>query len=198
MTATCSHCQCIAPDDPRFTELERFIETARNTPGSLIGVLHRAQELFGFLPEEVLDRVARSLGIPASEVYGVVTFYNYFSTEPVGRYPISVCMGTACYVRGADRILNRIKAELGIEAGQVTPDGLFSLEVCRCIGACGLAPVITIAGEVHGKLTESDVPRLLAEIRQQAGVAPNGETAGAAVPDGAVTGAPVAAGGEGQ
>ncbi|MFZ5816516.1 MAG: NAD(P)H-dependent oxidoreductase subunit E [Bacillota bacterium] len=179
MTACC--CRGIAADDPRFTELDAFIERTRGTQGSLIAVLHRAQQLFGFLPEEVQSHVARALEIPPSEVYGVVTFYNYFSTEPVGKYPISVCMGTACYVRGADRILSLLESELKIKPGQVTEDGLFSLEVCRCIGACGLAPVITVAGEVHGKLTEGETRKLLAAIRQEAGVEPTQEAETVAV-----------------
>jgi NADH:ubiquinone oxidoreductase subunit E len=165
---SCTNCKGITAEDPRFAELDAFIAGARTIPGSLISVLHKAQQLFGFLPQEVQNHVARGLQLPPSEVYGVVTFYNYFNTEPVGRFPISVCMGTACYVRGADRVLARLESELGIKPGQVTGDGIFSLEVCRCIGACGLAPVITVAGEVHGKLSEHDVPRLLAEIRQQA------------------------------
>ncbi|HLN63514.1 MAG TPA: NAD(P)H-dependent oxidoreductase subunit E [Symbiobacteriaceae bacterium] len=164
----CNCCQGLTTEDPRWAELDSFMETARTIPGSLISVLHKAQHLFGYLPEEVLSHVAKGLHIPSAEVYGVVTFYNYFSTEPVGKFPISVCMGTACYVQGADRLLAKFESELGIKPGQVTGDGLFSLESCRCIGACGLAPVITIQGEVHGKLTEHDVPRLLAQIRQQA------------------------------
>lgn len=164
-----SHCCCqgIAPDDARFHELDTLIETARTVPGSLITVLHRAQQLFGYLPEEVQLHIAKGLNLPPSEVYGVVTFYNFFNIEPVGRYPISVCMGTACYVRGGDRVLEQVKTELGIQPGEMTPDGLFSLEVCRCIGACGLAPVITVVGEVHGKMTASEAQRIIAKIRQQ-------------------------------
>ncbi|MGE5675333.1 MAG: NAD(P)H-dependent oxidoreductase subunit E [Mycobacterium leprae] len=164
---TCTNCPGIATDDPRFPQLDAVIAEASGTPGSLIAVLHKAQQLFGFLPPEVQDHIAQGLKLPPSEVYGVVTFYNLFNTEPVGKYPISVCMGTACYVRGADRILAELQSELAIEPGQVSADGLFSLEVCRCIGACGLAPVITVAGEVHGKVTEAGVRRLIAEIRQQ-------------------------------
>jgi NADH:ubiquinone oxidoreductase subunit E len=165
---SCNCCQGSIAEDPRFAELDAFIASAKSTPGSLISVLHKAQHLFGFLPEEVLRQIAAGLQLPPAEVYGVVTFYNYFSTEPVGKFPISVCMGTACYVQGADRVLAKIESELGIKNGQVTEDGLFSLVSCRCVGACGLAPVITIGGEVHGKLSEHDVPKLLAEIRQQA------------------------------
>lgn len=166
MSCKCS--QGTITEDPRFATLDAFIADARQTPGSLIAVLHKAQQLFGYLPEEVMKHVAAGMQLPPAEVYGVVTFYNLFATSPVGQYPISVCMGTACYVQGADRVLARLESELGIKPGQVTDDRLFSLEVCRCIGACGLAPVITVAGEVHGKLSEHDVPRLLAEIRQQA------------------------------
>lgn len=165
--STVCECPGITPDDPRFGDLDAFILTNGATPGSLISVLHRAQQLFGFLPEEVQDHIARGLRIPTSEVYGVVTFYNYFNTEPVGRFPISVCMGTACYVRGADRVLAELKSELGIEPGGVTLDGLFSLEVCRCLGACSLAPAITVNGEVYGKLNKTEVRKLLAELRQQ-------------------------------
>lgn len=164
-------CHGFQPDDPRFAELDAFIAEARTVPGSLIAVLHRAQELFGFLPREVQARIAAGLGIAPSQVYGVVTFYNLFSTEPVGRYPISVCMGTACYVKGADRVLKEIQSELQIQPGQVTPDGLFSLEVCRCIGACSLAPAITVDGEVYGGLNEAGVRKLLADFRQRAGLA---------------------------
>ena len=170
-TGACTGCKGIAADDPRFVTLDQYIASAIGTPGSLISVLHHAQQLFGFLPQEVQNHVAVGLQIPPSEVYGVVTFYNLFNTDPVGQFPISVCMGTACYVRGADRILAQIENELGIKPGQVAPDGVFSLEVCRCIGACGLAPVITIGGEVHGKLNESETRKLLAAYRQQSGVA---------------------------
>lgn len=161
-------CKGIAFDDPRFVQLDAFIRDGHDSKGSLIAVLHKAQQLFGFLPEEVQRHVAEALHLPPSEVYGVVTFYNYFTLKPVGKYPINVCMGTACYVRGADRILSLIESELGLKPGEITPDGLFSLEVCRCVGACGLAPVATIAGEVHGKLTESGILKLLAALRQQA------------------------------
>ncbi|HWI62873.1 MAG TPA: NAD(P)H-dependent oxidoreductase subunit E [Symbiobacteriaceae bacterium] len=167
MSCNCN-CQGIIKEDPRFAELDTFIADAKSTPGSLIAVLHKAQQLFGYLPEEVMKHIATGMQLPPAEVYGVVTFYNYFNTEPVGKFPISVCMGTACYVRGADRVLAKLESELGVKPGGVTEDGLFSLEVCRCIGACGLAPVITVAGEVHGKLSEHDVPKLLAAIRQQA------------------------------
>ena len=176
---TCSACKGITPDDPRFAELDAFIQGGHSSADFLIAVLHRAQQLFGYLPEEVQHHVAAALGVPPSEVYGVVTFYNYFTLTPVGKYPINVCMGTACYVQGAGRILELFEKELGIQPGQVTPDGLFSLDVCRCVGVCGLAPVVTVAGEVHGKLTESDALKLVAELRERA--AADQAEAGAAV-----------------
>lgn len=156
----------IAQDDPRFAELDAYIDQVREQPGALIGALHKAQQLFGFLPEVVETRVAQGLGIPLVEVYGVVTFYNFFNTQAVGKYAISVCMGTACYVRGGGRILENLRQELGVEPGQVTPDGLFSLEVCRCVGACSLAPAVVVAGEVR-HMTEHDVPAVVAELRQR-------------------------------
>jgi len=161
-------CGGIQPDDPRFRELDAFIDAHRHVRGSLIGVLHRAQELFGFLPEEVQQHVAQRLGIPPSQVYGVVTFYNYFNLRPTGRYTIRVCMGTACYVRGADKVLQAIQSELKIQPGEMTSDGLFSLEVCRCIGCCGLAPAIMVGEEVFGNMTDAKVPEVLARFRQQA------------------------------
>jgi len=167
-----SSCCCgtgVTLDDPRFAELDAFMEARREQPGSLIAVLHKAQQLFGFLPEEVESRIAAGLGIPLVEVYGVVTFYNLFNTKPVGKYSISVCMGTACYVRGAGRLLDRFADELGVQAGQVTDDRLFSLEVCRCVGACSLAPAVVVAGEVR-QLKESDIPSVVAELRQRAAV----------------------------
>lgn len=157
-------------DDPRFAELDQFMASCREQPGSLIAVLHKAQQLFGFLPEEVESRIAAGLGIPLVEVYGVVTFYNLFNTRPVGEYSISVCMGTACYVRGAGRILDRFADELGIKTGEVTGDGLFSLEVCRCVGACSLAPAVVVDGEVR-QLAEADVPAVVAELRQRSALA---------------------------
>jgi len=170
MATCCCGGASITKDDPRFVELDAFIATCLEQPGSLISVLHKAQELFGFLPEEVQEHIAVNLGIPKTDVYGVVTFYNFFNTDPVGQYTISVCMGTACYVRGAGRLLTQLETELNIKAGNVTEDGLFSLEVCRCVGACSLAPAVVVDGEVRGKLVEGDIKPLLDELRAQAGV----------------------------
>ncbi len=152
----------------RIAELDKFIEDNPDPvdpQGSLISVLHRAQDLFGFLPREVMDHVADRLQVPAADVYGVATFYSYFTLEPRGKYPVSVCMGTACYVKGASTILDTIEEQLQIKTGQTTEDGLFSMVECRCIGACGLAPVITIGKDVYGRLTADQIPEILAKYR---------------------------------
>jgi len=147
--------------DNKAKELEKIIEKHKNTRGALIPVLHEAQELYGYLPLSVQKKIAEGLNLPLSEVYGVVTFYSQFSLNPKGKYKISVCLGTACYVKGSGQIYNKISEILNIKDGECTPDGLFSLDACRCIGACGLAPVITINEDVHGRLTVDDVPAIL-------------------------------------
>ncbi|MDQ7794352.1 MAG: NADH-quinone oxidoreductase subunit NuoE [bacterium] len=146
--------------------LDDVIEKYRNRPGALISALHEAQEAVGYLPREVQVRVAEGLGVPPSEVFGVVTFYALFSTKPKGRFKISLCKGTACYVRGAPRVLERLERELGIEAGDTTGDGLFSLDVVRCLGACGLGPVITVNEDVHARLKPNRVRSLLEAYRR--------------------------------
>lgn len=134
-----------------FKKLEDFINSLPEKQGSLISVLHKAQDIFGYLPSEVQEFVAEKLDIPISKVYGVVSFYHFFTMIPKGKYPISVCMGTACYVRGAEKVLNDIKDLLKIEVGETTVNGMFSLDCLRCVGACGLAPVVIIGKEVYGK-----------------------------------------------
>ncbi len=143
-------------------KLDAIIQQLKEQPGALMPVLQHAQEIYGYLPIEVQKMVATGLGLPLAEVYGVATFYSQFSLNPKGRYKISVCLGTACYVKGAGDIFDRFAKALGIEGGQCTPDGKFSLEACRCIGACGLAPVLTINEEVYGKLLPDDVDKILA------------------------------------
>ena len=127
----------------------------------MIPVLHEAQEVYGYLPLEVQRVIAEKLNIPLAEVYGVVSFYTQFSIYPKGQYQINVCMGTACYVKGANEVLDKFRTRLSIDVGECTEDGKFSLEACRCIGACGLAPVVTINDEVYGKLTADDVDVIL-------------------------------------
>ncbi|MBS7376799.1 MAG: NAD(P)H-dependent oxidoreductase subunit E [Paludibacteraceae bacterium] len=140
-----------------------------NNSGELIMILHEAQSLLGYLPQEIQEVVAEQLEIPIAQVYGVVTFYSYFTMEPKGRFPISVCMGTACYVRGAEKILEELERQLEIKVGETTADGLFSLNCLRCVGACGLAPVVTIGDKVYGRLTTDKIRDILADyyIREQ-------------------------------
>ncbi|MBQ1274315.1 MAG: NAD(P)H-dependent oxidoreductase subunit E [Cellulosilyticum sp.] len=147
-----------------YAELEAFIDALPEKKGALISVLHKAQSLFGYLPKEVQVFVGEKLGVPVSQVYGVVSFYSFFTMVPKGKYPISVCLGTACYVRGADKVLEAFKKELGIEVGQTTPDGKFSLDALRCVGACGLAPVAMIGDKVYGRISsEEEVKKILRE-----------------------------------
>lgn len=141
--------------------LRKVIEEHRGVPGSTMPVLQAAQEIFGYLPEEVQIMVAEGLDIPLSEVYGVASFYAQFTMNPKGKYRISVCLGTACYVKGAHNILETVEAKLGIAPGGITPDGKFSLDACRCIGACGLAPVMMINDDVYGRLTTSQIGPIL-------------------------------------
>lgn len=135
-----------------------------NLPGELINILHEAQHLQGYLLEEMQRLIAHKLNIPVSKVYGVVTFYTFFTMTPKGKYPISVCMGTACYVRGSEKLLEEFKRVLGIEVGETTPDGKFSLDCLRCVGACGLAPVVIIGEKVYGRLQSVDVKKIIEDL----------------------------------
>ncbi len=144
-------------------QLEKVIEAHKDQKGALMPVLQGAQEIYGYLPVEVQKMVSDGLGIPLEEIYGVATFYSQFTLVPKGQYKISVCLGTACYVRGSGDIFNKLSEKLGIASGGCTPDGRFSLDACRCIGACGLAPVLTVNDEVYGRLTVDDVDDILAK-----------------------------------
>lgn len=129
--------------------------------GAVIQILHEAQEIYGYLPIEVQKIIADELNLPLSEIYGIVTFYSQFSLNPKGEYQIGVCLGTACYVKGSGDILEKIKEILGIDVGECTPDGKFSIDATRCIGACGLAPVITVNEDVYGRLALDDVEDII-------------------------------------
>ena len=144
-------------------KLMEIIANHKGQDGALIPVLHEAQALYGYLPIEVQEMISDGLNVPMSEIYGVVTFYTQFTTEPKGKFHIAVCLGTACYVKGSGVIIDKIKEKLGIDVGECTPDGKFSLEATRCIGACGLAPVLTINDEVYGRLETDDVDDVLAK-----------------------------------
>jgi NADH-quinone oxidoreductase subunit E len=154
--------QCM---EAKYIELEEFINSIHDKKGALIEVLHKAQHIFGYLPEEVQLYVCEKLDIPASKVFGVVTFYSYFSTEPRGEYVVNICMGTACFVRGAGEVLAEFEKKLGVKSGQTTDDGKFTVGSLRCIGACGLAPVVTINDKVYGHVTKADVAKILAEYQ---------------------------------
>ncbi|MCI8820705.1 MAG: NADH-quinone oxidoreductase subunit NuoE [Clostridia bacterium] len=141
--------------------LSECIAAHRGQAGALMPVLHEAQNIYGYLPAEVQQTIAEGLNVPLAEVYGVATFYSQFSLSPKGKHQISVCLGTACYVKGSDKILEAVEKELRISCGDCTPDKKFSIESCRCVGACGLAPVMIIDGEVYGKLSPDDVAGIL-------------------------------------
>jgi bidirectional [NiFe] hydrogenase diaphorase subunit len=144
--------------DPRFAALDRTIESYHREPTALIQVLHAAQQMFGYLSADVLRYIAGALKLPVSHVYGVVTFYNFFTLVPRGKHQIMVCRGTGCHVRGSESIITALERELGVKEGETTRDGLFSLTTARCIGACALAPAMSIGDDVHGKLTADKVP----------------------------------------
>ncbi len=145
----------------QMNKLLGCIAEHRGDAGALMPVLHEAQNIYGYLPAEVQTVIAERLNVPLAEVYGVATFYSQFSLYPKGKHQISVCLGTACYVKGSDKILDVLEKELKIKCGQCTPDNKFSIDSCRCVGACGLAPVMIIDGEVYGKLKPDDVAGIL-------------------------------------
>ena len=147
----------------RLPILLAVIESLKNEKGAVMAELHKAQDIYGYLPIEVQKEIARGLDVSLEEVYGVSTFYSQFSLTPKGKYNISICLGTACYVKGADKVLDRLVAKLGIQPEECTPDGVFSLTACRCIGACGLAPVLTVNEDVYGRLVPEDVDKILAK-----------------------------------
>ena len=142
-------------------ELREEITKLRDVPGALMPAMQKAQDIYGYLPYEVQIIVAEEMGVPLSEVYGVATFYAQFNLNPKGEHVISVCMGTACYVKGSQQVLDRLQQRLNVNVGEVTDDGKFSLDACRCIGACGLAPVIMIDENVYGKLSADEVDKII-------------------------------------
>ncbi len=146
-------------------QLRAVIEENKHDQSKLISVMQHAQDIYGYLPLEVQKMIAEGMGVSAEKVYGVSTFYAQFSLSPKGEYNISVCLGTACYVKGAGEIFDRLSERLGIGADECTEDGKFSLSACRCIGACGLAPVLTVNDEVYGRLTVDDVDTILAKYK---------------------------------
>ena len=157
MSSSCC-CNCV---DEKEQKLQEVIEKYKDSKGALIPVLHEAQEIYGYLPMSVQKKISEGLNISLSEIYGVVTFYTQFSLKPKGQFKVSACMGTACYVKGSNLILEKLQEKLGIHVGDCTEDGKFSLDACRCIGACGLAPVIMVNDDVYGRLTPDDIEKVL-------------------------------------
>ncbi len=160
---------CRLPDHatlpgPLYKEVQDFVKSLPQKEGHLVTVLHKAQSTFGYLPVEVQKFVADQMCVPLSQVYGVVSFYTFFTMVPKGKHPISVCMGTACFVKGAEKVLNAIREQLQIEVGEVTPDGKFSIDTLRCVGGCALAPIVMIGERVFGNVKPGQVKKILAEF----------------------------------
>ena len=151
----------------KFEQLQQVIAELKDQPGALMPVMQKAQGIFGCLPMDVQKVIAEGLGVTLSEVYGVATFYAQFTLEPSGKYIISVCLGTACYVQGAQKVLDKLSEVLDVPFGKTTADGLFTLNPTRCLGACGLAPVMTINDDVYGRLTPDDIPGIIAKYREK-------------------------------
>jgi len=164
MLANCS-CQCEPDENEKISRINDFIERYKHREGSLIQVLHVAQQIYGYLPIHVQRIIADGLNLPLSEVSGVVTFYSFFATKPRGKHTIRVCLGTACYVRGGEKLIRRLEEILKIDVGNTTEDRLFSLEVARCIGACGLAPAIMIDDKVFKQVSPAKLGQILAAYR---------------------------------
>ena len=149
--------------EKEVAKIKEICKDFNNDPGELINVLHKCQGEFGYLPAEVQEVVAEELDVAVAKVYGVVTFYSFFTMKPKGKYPISICTGTACYVRGAENVLDEFKKELKIEVGETTADGKFSISCLRCVGACGLAPVVNVGEKTYGRVSPEGVKDILKE-----------------------------------
>ena len=147
-------------------QLKAVIAECAGDESKVMSVMQQAQDIYGYLPIEVQEMIAEGMGVPLEKVFGVATFYAQFALSPKGEHNISVCLGTACYVKGSGAILDKFKEKLGIDMGECPPDGKFSLEACRCLGACGLAPVLTVNGEVYGRLVPDDVDKILAKYSE--------------------------------
>lgn len=148
-----------------FKQLKMYMDSIKESQGVLMQTLHKAQEIFGYLPIEVQKYISQEMDIPLAEIYGVATFYTQFSIEPKGKHKIGVCLGTACYVKGSQLILDKLSKELGIKVGTTTEDNMFTLEATRCLGCCGLAPVMIIDDEVYGKVDPKNIPDIVAKYK---------------------------------
>ena len=155
----------MAENRDKYLQLDEVIQQNKGKQGAVMITLQAAQNIFEHVPRDVQIRIAEGLGVPLSEVYGVATFYSQFSLEPRGKYVIGVCLGTACYVKGSQKVLDKLCSELEIEVGQTSKDGRFTVQATRCLGACGLAPVMMINDEVFGRLTPEEIPGILAKYK---------------------------------
>ncbi len=160
----------IATVDNKMQEVKDYMDSLKGkarSESNLIAILHKVQELYGYLNKEAMDEVAITMGIPTAHIWGVATFYHYFNLKPCGRHVIAICLGTACYIRGAGEILDKLKEELKVDIGGTSEDNLFTLQEARCLGACGLAPVMMIDGRIYGTLTPKRVSEILQSYRKQ-------------------------------
>ena len=155
----------VKANEKLFIELKEYIDSVKDVDGSLVQVLHKAQDIFGYLPIEVQKFISSELDVSLAEVYGVATFYTQFAIEPKGKHKIGVCLGTACYVKGAQLIMDKLTKELNVKVGGTTQDNLFTFEATRCLGCCGLAPVMMIDQDVYGKLEPKKIPEILAKYK---------------------------------
>lgn len=158
---------CCGLNEEKKGKIVQIVKKHINKKGALIPILHEVQEYIGYLPYEVQKLVAEEMNMPLAEISGVVTFYTRFSTEPIGKYRVSVCLGTACYVKGASNLTDKLKEELGIDINQTTKDTKFTLEGTRCVGACGLAPVVMVNNDVYGKVTAEDISTIIEKYKNE-------------------------------
>lgn len=148
-------------------ELESFVREWKGKPGNLIMILHRVQQEFTYIPREAAERLARDLDMPLAKIYGVITFYHYFKTTKPGKYRIAICMGTACYLKGGQELITETERILGIKGSEVTGDGMFSIDAVRCVGCCGLAPVLMVGDDVYGKLGTEQIAEIIAKYKSK-------------------------------
>lgn len=155
----------IVLNNKKIERIKEICASFGNSHGEIINILHKVQGEFGYLPMEVQELISEQLRMPVAKIYGIVSFYSFFSMKPKGEHPINVCLGTACYVRGSEKVLDEFKRQLGIEIGEMTPDGKFSINCLRCVGACGLAPVALVGDKVYGRVTPEQVKDIIAEYK---------------------------------
>jgi NADH-quinone oxidoreductase subunit E/NADP-reducing hydrogenase subunit HndA len=163
------NCNCQKENDEKLIELKKFMQSIKKEDHSnayLIAILHKVQAIYGYLDKEIIKEVSDYMNIPLSHIWGVATFYHLFNLAPVGKNIVSVCLGTACYVKGAEKVMQAVKDDLKIDVGGTTEDGLFSIHKTRCIGVCGLAPVMTVGDKVYGEVKAEDIPKILAEYKK--------------------------------